>query len=264
MRRNVNRLSVTILVVGFLPGSLGAQGLIIPTTRLESPTDSVRMNAFNDLQRAAYDGHHHRDRPTTSFLADSARAEPALAAALIQLLERENARIASVPAGSLSADYFDGHYTTLLVTVARIRDPASAPALLPGIAISGAARDALASFGDVALSGVMSALRSPDEHRRFAAVITLAQMLGYRAHSHLSDASTRLIAAALLHEAQDPASSGREQAIEGLLPLSSPGIRPVMERFAATDTTVAFHLPGTAIRYGIRDAARAWLAAHPR
>ena len=254
----------TLALILCVPGSLIAQGMAIPTARLESPVDSVRMNAFNELQMAAYDGRRHPDKPQTSFLADSARVQPALAAALIKLLEFENARVASVPPGSLSEDYFDGHYTTLMVTVARMRDPASASALLPGITMSSAASDALASFGEVALSGVMSALHSTEEHQRFAAVLTLAWMVGYRAQNHLSDASTELVVQALLKEAQDSTSAGREDAIRGLLPLSNVEIRPVMERLASTDTTVAFHPPGMAVRYGVRDAARAWLAAHPK
>ncbi len=264
MKRNMHVLGFAVLIaVRFLPTPLIAQGMSIPTARLKSPIDSVRMSAFNALQAAAYDGSRHPGRPQTSFLADSARAQPALAAALIELLVRENARVASVPPGSLSDDYFDGHYTTLLVTVARMRDPASASALLPGITISDAASDALASFGEVALGGVILALHSNDDHRRFAAVLTLAAMVGYRAQNHLSDASTELVVQALLEEAQDSTAVGREDAIRGLLPLSNTEIRPVMERIASTDTTAAFHPPGTAVRYGLRDAARAWLAAHP-
>lgn len=245
------------------PTPLGAQGITVPIARLQSSSDSVRINAFNELQAAADDHKRHPDRPWTSFLADSARAQPALAAALIQLLERENTRVASASPRSLSEDYLDGYYTTLQVTVARIQDPASASALLPGIARSGVIINSLASFGDVALDGVMSALRSKNSHERFAAVETLGEMIDRRPKNGLSAASTERIVQTLLREVADPASPARQPAIEGLMPLSNPEIRPIMTLIASSDTTPALRLPGMAARYGVRDAARAWLAAHP-
>ncbi len=250
----------TLALILCVPGSLIAQGMAIPTARLESPVDSVRMNAFYALQAAAYDGRRHPDKPQTTFLADSARVQPALAATLIKLLEFENALVAAAPAGSLSQDYLEDYYTTLQITVARMRDPASAAALMPGITL---AIEALASFGDVSFPGVMAVLQGTDEHKHFAAVITLGVMIAGRAQNHLSDASTERAVQALLKEAQDSTSAGREEAIKGFLSVNNPEIRPVMERLAASDTTASLHAPGRPVRYGVRDAARAWLAAHP-
>ncbi len=147
----------TLALILCVPGSLIAQGMAIPTARLESPVDSVRMNAFYALQAAAYDGRRHPDKPQTTFLADSARVQPALAATLIKLLEFENALVAAAPAGSLSQDYLEDYYTTLQITVARMRDPASAAALMPGITL---AIEALASFGDVSFPGSWPSCRA--------------------------------------------------------------------------------------------------------
>jgi hypothetical protein len=48
--------------------------MTVPSARLQSPSNSVRIKAFDQLQAWAYDGGQHRDRPSTSFLADSAKA----------------------------------------------------------------------------------------------------------------------------------------------------------------------------------------------
>ncbi len=109
----------------------------------------------------------------------------------------------------------------------------------------------------------MAVLQGTDEHKHFAAVITLGVMIAGRAQNHLSDASTERAVQALLKEAQDSTSAGREEAIKGFLSVNNPEIRPVMERLAASDTTASLHAPGRPVRYGVRDAARAWLAAHP-
>jgi hypothetical protein len=264
MRRNpFSFLLLSAVVLSPLSASLDCQGMTIPTERLQSPIDSTRVNAFEALQAAADDHRKHPDRPWTSFLADSARAQPALAAALIQLLVRENGRVASAAPGSLSVDYLDGYYTTLQVTVARIHDPTSASALLPGIARSGVIINALASFGDIALNEVLAALHSTNSHDRFAAVQTLSGMIERRTQNHLSSVATERIVQTFLSEIVDRASPAREQAIHGLLPLSNPEIRPVMILLASSDTTASLNTPGAPVRYGVRDAARAWLAAHP-
>jgi hypothetical protein len=194
-----------------LPASLAAQGMCVPTERLRSPVDTVRMHAFNQLQRAADDQRRHRDRLWTSFLADSAKAQPELAAALIELLERENARIARAPAGSLSEDYLDGYYMTLKATVGRIGDPRSVDALLGGLEGSGPADAALASFGDVSVPGLIDHFHSTDLGRHNSAIVTLAEMMANRTRNQLSDASAALVQRALL---------GGDSQPQGVVPIS--------------------------------------------
>lgn len=259
--RSADMILLFVMLSAFRSAS--AQGIVVPTQRLESTIDTVRINAFAQLQAEAYDPRHRLDRPPTSFLADSAKVHPELASALIQLLQRENAYITAVPSATLPPGFLGGYYMDLKVTVARIGAPASTSALLGGIGVSGPVDAALASFGDGAVTGVLAQLQSADVGRHEDAVVILAAMVQARSQNHLSDASTALIQAALLSEVEDSRSMMREPAIRGLMPLSSQAIRAVMERVAASDTTPARHEPNSPIIYGVRDAARAWLAAHP-
>ena len=244
---------------------LDAQAIVIPSERLNSTVDSVRMNAFQQLEGEAQEYRRHPDRPYTSFLADSAKMHPELAAALIHLLERENSVFDAAPVGTVSQDWMED-YITLKVTVGRIEDPASVSALLGGMYVaSGPVDVALISFGDLAVDGVLAQFDSARWEVHIGAVGTLAHMVESRAQNHLSDASAARIQKALLLEIQNPQSSSREEAIEGLMPLNNQAIRAVMERVAATDSAASLHPPGShgPVRYGVRDAARAWLAKHP-
>ncbi len=214
MRTLINSLSCALLVAASPLGvGLLAQGMSIPTARLQSLVDSVRINAFYQLRAAADDQRHHPDRRPTTFLADSAKAQPELAAALIHLLERENARIATASAGSLSEDYLGVYYMDLTTTVGRIGDPTSAAALLGGMGGSGPADAALASFGDIAVPGLIAQFHSTDLEQHASAVGTLVESLNHRAQNHLrcvGCAHQRALAR------RSPASS-REFAIVGPL-----------------------------------------------
>jgi hypothetical protein len=110
--------TIGLVAVALCHSSAEAQTIKVSSARLRSANDTVRMAAFYEMARAADEHDRHPQAPPTSFLAARAKAQPNLAVALIDLLERENAVIAAAPRGSLSGDYLGDYYGDLLVTVA--------------------------------------------------------------------------------------------------------------------------------------------------
>jgi hypothetical protein len=263
MRRISHTLIRAAALALLYAAAIEAQDIPVPSRRLASPVDTVRMNAFYQMAGAADDHVHHPERPFTSFLAARAHTQPALASALIALLNRENAVVASTRPNALPPGYLGDYYMTVKVTVARMKDPASVDALLAGTGNSGAIMDALISFGDAAVPGVLRQIQSTDPSVRNVAVATLRYMVEEQAQNHLSAASIARIVPALLLTARNPAEGNREDAIRGLMPLANPEIRPVMQSLAS-DMSPSLRVSGRPDRYGVSDAAKEWLARHPK
>jgi hypothetical protein len=223
------------------------------------------MAAFYEMVGAADQHQAHPDAPPTSFLADRAAGQPELAVALIELLERENAVIAAAPKGSLSAGYLGDYYVDLLVTVARMRDPRSLVALLPGLGTSGVVRTTIASFGEPAVAALTSTVHSSARAVRVGAVLTMKTLLDNRGPTPLKDESVRTLRDALLSvlgSSREDAFT-RVSAVEALMSLSDEGIRAQMVRVSTTDTATGIAPRGKPRPYPVRAAARGWLAKHP-
>jgi hypothetical protein len=258
-------LGIVFLIVGVLAEPrAGAQTIPISTTRLRAQDDTTRMAAFYEMVQAADQHQAYPDAPPTSFLADRAARQPDLAIALIELLERENALIAAAPKGSLSADYLGGYHVDLLVTVARMRDPRSLVALLPGLGTSGVIRTSVASFGEAAVAPLANTVRSSDRNVRVGAVLTMKMLLDSRSTTPLRDESVRALRDVLLGVlgSREDAFT-RASAVEALMSLSDKRIRARMVHVAATDTATGFAPPGKPKPLPVRAAARIWLAKHP-
>jgi hypothetical protein len=242
--------------------SVVGQSAMSPIGRLDSPIDTTRIHAFYELAGAAADSRSHPDWPRTQFLAERAKSDDGMAVALIRLLDRESVIVNQAAPGALSEDYVAGYYLDLLTTVARMHDRRSLNALIAGIGSgSGVAEGTLAEFGDLAVPGVEREVGSGNRHHRRSAVLILREMTA-RGTSSLSPVSQASIAHTLLQVAKDRTSENRGPAIEGLLPLSSEEIRPVMESIVATESTdslapLAFHGSVT-----VGGGARIWLERH--
>ncbi|HEX5435684.1 MAG TPA: hypothetical protein VFW98_00895 [Gemmatimonadaceae bacterium] len=222
------------------------------------------MAAFYEMVSTADEHRRHPQAPPTSFLAARATKQPDLAIALIDLLEHEDAVVAAAAPGSLSGGYLGGYYTDLLVTVARMHDPRSLNALLPGLGISGVIRTTVSGFGEAAVAPVVHTVRSTDRDVRLGAVLTMRQLLADRAIRPLSDGAVRALRDALLGiVAGREDASIRVSAVEALMPLSDEGIRAQMEHIVATDTTTGYAPPGQPTPHPVRAAAKKWLARHP-
>src|ERR1019366_7938146 len=115
--------TLALVPVALFHSSAEAQTITVSSARLRAATDTARMAAFYEMEGAADAHDRHPLDPPTSFLAARAKAQPNLAAALIELLERENAVVAAAPKGSLSDEYLGDYYCDLEVTVARMNDP---------------------------------------------------------------------------------------------------------------------------------------------
>ena len=256
-------IALLILAVQAEP-TANAQTIAISTTRLRAQDDTTRMAAFYEMVRAADQRQAYPDGPPTSFLANRATKQPGLAVALIDLLERENAVIAAAPRGSLSEDYVGGYHVDLLLTVARMRDPRSLVALLPGLGTSGVIRTSVASFGEAAVAPLANTVRNSDRNVRVGAVLTMKLLLDNRSATPLRDESVRALRDVLLGVlgSREDAFT-RASAVEALMSLSDRETRAKMRRLAASDTATGLALPGKPTPHPVRAAARNWLARHP-
>jgi hypothetical protein len=255
--------ALVLVAAALFDSSAEAQAINVPSARLRAATDTTRMAAFYEMALAADAHDRHPQDPPTSFLAARARTQPNLAVALIDLLERENAVVAAAPKGSLSSEYFGDYYVDLEVTVARMRDPRSLNALIPGIGTSDVIRTTIAGFGEAAVGPIVAATRSTDRDERVGAVRTMEKLLADRTIRPLSGGAVSELRETLLRVLMSHEDAfTRASAVEALGSLSDDGIRAEMARLAATDTTSAYAPPGRP-RYPVRAAAQKWLAKHP-
>jgi hypothetical protein len=256
--------TLLLCAVALFHASAEAQTIKVPLARLRSATDTTRMAAFYEMEDAA-DGHvQHPKDPPTSFLAARASGQPNLAIALIELLERENAVVAVAPKGSLSGEYLGDYKGVLETTVARMNDPRSLNALIPGIASSDVVRTTIAGFGEAAVAPIVAATRSTDRDERVGDVRTMRKLLADRAVRPLSGGAVSTVRETLLGILESRADAfTRVSAVEALGTLSDDGIRAEMAHLAATDTTAGYAPPGRPTLYPVKAAAQKWLARHP-
>jgi hypothetical protein len=261
----MRRIGTLVLIAAVLfHASAEAQTIKVPLARLHSASDTTRMAAFYEMAGAADAHAQHPDDPPTSFLAARAKAQPNLAIALIDLLERENAVVAAAPQGSLSGDYLGDYVGILQVTVARMNDPRSLGALIPGIGSSDVVSTTIAGFGEAAVAPTIAATSSTDRYERVGAVRTMKKLLTDRTVRPLSVGAVGALRETLLRVlTRREDAFTRVSAVEALGSLSDDGIRAEMAHIAATDTTTGYAPPGRPTPYPVKAAAQKWLAKHP-
>jgi hypothetical protein len=254
---------LVLVAAALLPSFAEAQTLNVPMARLRSASDTVRMGAYYEMVRAA-DPLAEDPHDPALYLIARAKSQPDLAIALIELLERENAVVAAAPKGSLSSEYLGEYKVDLETTVARINDPRSLNALIPGIAGSDVVRTTIAGFGEAAVAPIVAATRRADRDERVAAVRTMIKLLADRAVRPLSAGAVSAMRTTLLGilESREDTFT-RVSAVEALGTLSDDGIRAEMAHIAATDTTTGYAPPGRPTVYPVKAAAQKWLATHP-
>jgi hypothetical protein len=256
--------TLVLLAAAIFRSAAEAQTVNVPSARLRSAVDTVRMAAFYEMARAAYVETPHSQASPTSFLVARAKTQPNLAIALIELLEREHAVIAAAPKGSLSSEYLGDYVGDLETTVARMHDPRSVNALAGGIGSSDVVRTAIAGFGEPAVVPIVAATRNPDRDERVGAVLTMKKLLADRAVRPLSDGAVSALRETLMRVLMSREDAfTRASAVEALGTLSDSGIRAEMVRIAATDTTTGYAPPGRPTVYPVKAAAQKWLARHP-
>jgi hypothetical protein len=256
--------TIVLVAAALLHSSAEAQTINVPSARLRSATDTTRMAAFYEMAGAAYVHAQHPQDPPTSFLAARARTQPNLASALIELLERENAVVAAAPKGSLSGEYLGDYKGDLETTVARMNDPRSLNALIPGIGSSDVVRTTIAGFGEIAVAPIVAATRRTDRDERVGAVRTMYKLLADRAVRPLSGGAVSELRETLLRVLMSREDAfTRASAVEALGSLSDDGIRAEMAHIAATDTTTGYAPPGRPTPYPVKAAAQKWLTRHP-
>lgn len=238
----------------------------VPTSalnRLSSPVDTVRVRAFYELRTAAIAaaGPGAAQQPRTAVLAERAKRDPQLGRALIALLHHENdlVRMSPTPSASDVMEY----RVDLAVTVARMHDPTSVDDLLIWVSTGGPVCDALASFGETAVPGLMGVLESNELTHRLAAAWVLGRIAGDTTRSISTSAKAVIRTGLLSTLSREPITEVRLQAVSALAAFSDNDVRDTMERLAASDTAKESGR-GLAPRFPVREAAKAWLLKHPR
>lgn len=223
-------------------------------TDFESPEDTVRMRAFNEVMAAPFKGRApSRSGPEAAEQWHAYfQQHPAIRLQLIKLLERENHRT-SVQEFD---EEFSEYYASLIGAVSSMEDPRAVTALIGAITTGTMATDGLAVLGDAALNAVEQVARSPDRNTRSAGLFTLTTML--RKHSaKLREENRVRVKARLLEALSDPSAEMREAAINGTFDLRDPDILAVIQRMAVSDTAKVVSTGG--VRFPVREAAQRWL-----
>jgi hypothetical protein len=260
-------LSTSLLV---LAGGAIAEGqrIDVPLARLESTVDDTRVKAFYEMVERAGRGQGPAPGgslgPRTDLLALRARGQSDLAVALIALLERETARINSAPRGSLPESFTAGYYPDVFVTVARMKDVRAVRALMPVIQNGDVVQTGIADLGEAAIPEVVGALSGGDQLRQFGAARTLGKIAARAGELNVSATSMATIRTALLGATTDRQNFIlRKAAVEALQPFGDENVRVEMQRLATSDDYVLTGPDGRRV-YPVREAADAWLRAHPR
>ena len=125
-------------------------------------------------------------------------------------------------------------------------------------------RDAVISFGEVSVPGLMAALTDTAETQRIAAASDLGRIASDSTRS-ISASARAAIRTALLHvlNGDERVIEVRLNAIYALLTFTEGDVRSTMVRLAVSDTLSASSA-AYRVRYPVREAAKAWLAKHPR
>lgn len=252
------RFFFALYLIVAAPMLAGAQTPPVTLQRLASPVDTIRIHAFYALRASATPTGSGRE----SLLADRARHDRQLGGALIALLRRENQLMRTgASSASIGWDNLMDYWLDLSATVAAMRDPGAVDALIPWVSTGGVVRDALISFGEVSVPGLVTMLADPERTQRMAAASDLGQIARDTTRS-LSASARAAIRAGLLRVLQDePVMAVRLEAVGALASFSDNEIRQTMERLAVADTaTCSF----CRVQYPVREAAKAWLAKHPK
>ena len=156
---------------------------------------------------------------------------------LIRLLSTENAAEAEFVRNgtTFATEDHSEYYESLVVTVAALNDELAIPALLGSISRGGIVTEALARFGDKAVSPLLNLLNTPNEGPlpRSSALFTIQELLEMQ--SPISDASHAHIKRALAASLKDPEYLVRYSAIRAIEYLKDredfvPALREVAER----------------------------------
>jgi len=217
---------------------------------------------ITDLQDEPVETYKLPSRLHDLFSADPQDRDQVVTA-LIALLSRENAiaHRGTISGEQLGEDYFN-FYGDVIASVVSLNDRRAIPALLGAIDTGGMVTRSLASFGDVALPGVLQRVNDQETVVRMGAINTLAEMLGKNpALFNSNPVETEQVKRALLSAAADNEPGVRMAAVGGLAALKDPSVVSVIQKLAESDPV---RLPGQAGEkdlYPVRLAAQRALAS---
>jgi hypothetical protein len=256
-------LSVLAFTLSAAPVS--AQQLVVPVSRLRSPIDTVRANAFFEMANAAQKASGQKSKlvgPPIDLLVAEAQHRPDVASALISLLERENGVLAS--RRMKDDDYGEGYFLYVVEAVAGLRQKEAIKALMPSINTGDYVVSSIASLGNDAIPELRRSMMQDPQDDRVGAARAFGKIIANRSSLHIADTTVESMKILLLGALSDPkATVGlRSSAIAALTPLSGPDISAVMHSIADKDTARGFQTPSGNWTYPVRDAARKWLAVH--
>jgi hypothetical protein len=230
---------------------IDAQSLGSSLTKLQSSSYEIRKAGFYEVFNLANAstpsnaGFRLRAERTASY----ARANPAVATALIALLERE---VRPDPAKGMLSE--DSYFGDLIGCVADLEDPRAVNGLLGAISTGGMAGGGLVALGPVAVPGLLRTLGT-DGHE-FARQ-SAADVLGLLVERGTVANDTASIRAGLIGALSDPSMYVRGDVVVALRSFSGTELRTVMQSIASRDTAV--RLRSGKREYPVRATAIAWL-----
>jgi hypothetical protein len=176
-----------------------------------------------------------------------------LAEALTKLLATETDLVSSGAAPATEA--YSNYYGDVIGAVATLRDPGSLHTLMRCINTGLMAQNALASFGEPALTEALKTLPAADEETRNSLFHLFSRMAEPQNRNSLrSDESRTTLLNVLLAGAKDSNPYNRETAVEGLARFSSPEAVKAIDRLATSDSYKVLD-PDGKTRYPVREAA---------
>jgi hypothetical protein len=243
--------SVLLVVLGSSGRAAHAQSLSASLTELTSKTYDTRKKGFYAIFRLANAstppnaGFHLQAERTAAY----AHENPAVATALIALLERE---VQPDPAKGMLSE--DSYFGDLIGCVADLEDSRAVNGLLGAISSGGMAEGGLLALGPVAVPGLLQTLHQ-DRHE-FARAAA-ASILGRLVERGGVGNDTASIKTGLIAGLGDPSMYVRRDAADALRSFRGAELRGVMQSLASKDSAVTMRA-GKRV-YPVRAAAIEWL-----
>jgi HEAT repeat protein len=211
-----------------------------------------RAAAFYSVLSLANQGYPANENlgPRCARLASYSKANPAVATALVGLLERETERD---PAKDALPE--DAYLGDLIGCVAELGDPRAANGLVAVVNTGNMAEEGLVSLGQAAVLPLLGALASPQRHSTIRS--GAARVLGDIAGQRKPGIDTLAIERGLVTALSDPSLYVREYVIGALGAFHGADVRRAVEPLLTSDKGSVV-LKGQR-QFPVRAAAASWL-----
>jgi hypothetical protein len=250
-------LGLALLALLFSSSLAAAQSVPALLHEFRSPETDARRAAFYELLGGPVSNASYA---LEKALERNPGEQGLIGVALIDLLERENARLQLAPPIMTEADA--AYHGDLVWAVASLRDPRAAPALAAALPTGRLAIDGLVALGEPSVSVIAERAKQYTHWLVGAtAALALGEIAEQREKNALTPAGLARIRGELLDLLDHEDGRVRERAVRALVHFGDEEVRQAVVRLWRTDPFCQPRDQGNVCR--VRDAAKDWLRTHP-